>query len=292
MQAGRRRAVETSVRELLERAARVLQGDSARLDAELLLACVLECTRAWLYAHAEALVDQPARAAFERLLARRVEGEPMAYIRGRQEFWSLELEVSRATLIPRPDTELLVELALQTATASSIDVLDLGTGSGAIALALARERPSWRVLGIDIDPQALEIANANAQRLGLANVTFARGNWFDAATPRRVALIVSNPPYVCDNDPCLHALRYEPRTALVAGNEGLDALRTVISDAPRHLQEGGWLLCEHGAEQGGAVRQLFTRAGFATIETCCDLAGRERVTRGRGHHASGGGEYG
>jgi release factor glutamine methyltransferase len=273
--------VDGSVRALLSVAARALGGETARLEAEVLLATVLACSRGWLYGHAEVTVDAVARARFDAFIARRRAGEPVAYLRGRQEFWSLDLRVSPATLIPRPETELLVELALQRVARESLDVLDLGTGSGAIAVALGRERPAWRVLGLDIDADALGVARVNAVGVGVPNVRFETGDWYATLGGQRFAAIVSNPPYVRADDPCLTALRFEPRRALAAGDDGLVALRAVIGGAPQHLLGNGWLLCEHGADQGAAVRHLFSSAGFEEIETCRDLASRERVTLGR-----------
>jgi release factor glutamine methyltransferase len=212
------------------------------------------------------------------LLARRARGEPIAYLVGTKGFWSLELEVTSGVLIPRPETELVVELAL--ARLGDTDrVLDLGTGSGAIALAIAKERPRCRVTASDVSATALDIARHNAARLSL-DARFIESDWF-SAIEGRFDVIVCNPPYVAADDPHLGALVYEPRGALVAGHDGLGALRRVIADAPQHLVESGALIVEHGSTQGTAVRELFARAGFVAIATHRDLAGHERVTAGR-----------
>lgn len=269
------------MRGLLAAAAQAIGGPSARLDAELLLAAVLGRGRAWLRAHDDALPAAADRAAFHALVARRARGEPVAYLTGRAPFWTLELDTGGCTLVPRPETELLVEQALAV-LADEATVLDLGSGSGAIALALARERPRWRLLGIDRDAAAVAVARANAVRLGISNARFERGDWY-TGIDAVFDLIVSNPPYIEAADPCLDApgLRFEPRHALASGPDGLDALRTVVAAAPAHLRAGGWLLCEHGADQGAAVRALFADAGFAAVQTLRDLAGHERITRGR-----------
>jgi len=280
-QAGRDGAA--TVAELLLAARAALPADDARIDSELLLAHVLDCARSYLFAHPEARVAAPQCAAYRALVARRRDGEPLAYLVGRQEFWSLDLALDGSTLVPRPETELLVELALERLGARCARVLDLGTGSGAIALALASERPAWQVLGVDRDPRALALARANASRLGLANARFAPGDWFAGLAGERFDLVVSNPPYVRDDDPCLQdpGLRHEPRHALASGVDGLDALRRIAAAAPAHLAAGAWLICEHGAEQGAAVRALFRAAGLGDVTTRRDLAGHERATLGR-----------
>jgi len=280
-QAGRDGAA--TVGELLRAARATLPADDARIDSELLLAHVLGRARSYLFAHPEAAVAAPQCAAFRALVARRRDGEPLAYLVGRQEFWSLDIALDGSTLVPRPETELLVELALERLGARPARVLDLGTGSGAIALALASERPAWQVLGVDRDPRALALARANASRLGLANARFAPGDWFAGLAGERFDLVVSNPPYVRDDDPCLQdpGLRHEPRHALACGADGLDALRRIAAAAPAHLAAGAWLICEHGAEQGAAVRALFRAAGLEDVATRRDLAGHERATLGR-----------
>ena len=257
---------------------------ASRTDAERLLMHALGVDRAWLFAHALEPVEVGDAARFQALVARREQGEPVAYIIGRQGFWSLDLDVTPATLIPRPETELLVELALERLPADAPSaVADLGTGSGAIALALAHERPQARVVATDRSAVALEVAQANARRLGLDSVEFAQGAWFAPLAGRRFDLVVSNPPYIEDADPHLARgdLRFEPREALASGADGLDAIRALAADAGAHLAKGGWLLVEHGWTQGAAVRDLFEAAGFDSVFTARDLAERERVTGGR-----------
>jgi len=273
----------TIAQRLLE-AASSLPGESPRADAELLLARALGRTRSWLYAHSDAMLSDDQVSGFRALLDRRRRGEPVALILGTREFWSMELVVTADTLIPRPETELLVELALRHLPAQSPSrVLDLGTGSGAIALALARERPLAEVTAIDADARTLAVAQKNAARLDLGRIRFLLGNWFSAVRDERFDVIASNPPYIADGDPHLLQgdLRFEPRAALASGRDGLDALRTIVADAPRHLQPDGWLLLEHGFDQGGAVRALLQSAGFADIATHADMEDRDRVTCGR-----------
>lgn len=274
---------QRTVRAALEEGVARIAGDTPRLDAELLLANTLGCSRTWLLAHATDVLPDGAYADYASSLARRAAGEPVAYILGRAAFWSLDLEVSPATLVPRPETETLVEQVLALFDARPIRVLDLGTGSGAIALALARERPTWDVIGVDVDAAAVEIASRNAVRNRIANARFVEGNWFAPVTGSQFELIVSNPPYIRADDPCLLGvgLRFEPRVALASGADGFDALRTVVGGAPRHLLPGGTLACEHGAEQGAELRSLFARVGFNAARSVRDLAGHERVTLGR-----------
>ncbi|WP_313513076.1 peptide chain release factor N(5)-glutamine methyltransferase [Pseudomonas sp.] len=256
---------------------------SARLDAELLLAAALGKPRSHLRTWPEKEVEAAAFERFSADLARRRCGEPVAYILGRQGFWSLELDVAPDTLIPRPDTELLVETSLALLSATPQQVLDLGTGSGAIALALASERPVWSVLGVDRIAEAVALAERNRQRLQLGNASFAQSHWFSALAGRRFALIVSNPPYIAADDRHLGEgdVRFEPASALVSGPDGLDDIRLIVAQAPAHLQPDGWLLLEHGFEQAGAVRELLDAAGFAGVHSRHDLAGHERISLGR-----------
>lgn len=255
-----------------------------RIDAEFLLAHVLGRPRAWLYAHAEdALVAQQLER-FQTLVARRRAGEPVAYLTGRRGFWSLDLSVTTDTLIPRPETELLVELALaRLPVAQSASVLDLGTGSGAVALAIAHERPLARVTAVDSSTAALAVAMENGRRLQCRNVIFEWGNWCAGLEGRWFDVIVSNPPYIEDGDAHLQRgdLRYEPRCALVSGLDGLEDIRRISAQSRQHLLAGGWLLLEHGWQQGAAVRHLLAAEGFAAVCTECDLEGRERVSFGR-----------
>lgn len=271
------------LRQLLADAATALPGVEGRHEAELLLLHVLGKPRSWLFAHATDPVDTDAAQALHALLARRVAGEPVAYLLGQRGFWTLDLAVSPATLIPRPETELLVELALARLPAdTALAVADLGTGSGAIALALASERPLAAVVATDFSVAALAVARANAVRNGLARVQFVAGSWFAPLQGMRFDLIASNPPYIASDDPHLQQgdLRHEPASALASGVDGLDDIRVIVAAAPAHLHRAGWLLIEHGWDQGEAVRALFAQAGFAQVRTERDLEQRDRVTLG------------
>ena len=255
-----------------------------RADAEALLLHVLGQLRSWLFAHADDVLDTDVQATFEALVARRAAGEPVAYLTGRRGFWTLELEVTPATLIPRPETELLVELALERLPRDmACRVADLGTGSGAIALAIASERPQAQVVATDASADALAVARRNAQRQGFGNVRFVQGDWLAPLAGERFALIVSNPPYIEAADPHLARgdLRYEPAAALASGADGLDDIRRIIADAPAHLEAGGWLLFEHGWNQGDAARALLREAGYAQVFTAQDLEARDRVSGGK-----------
>lgn len=255
-----------------------------RVDAEALLLHVLRQPRSWLFAHADDALDPDALAAFAALVARREAGEPVAYLSGRRGFWTLDLEVTPATLIPRPETELLVELALQRLPRDAVThVADLGTGSGAIALAIASERPRTQLLATDASADALAVARRNAQRLGIGNVRFAEGDWLAPLAAGRFALIVSNPPYIEAADPHLARgdLRFEPSSALASGADGLDDIRRIVAGARAHLEAGGWLLFEHGWNQGEAARVLLREAGYAQVFTAADLEARDRVSGGR-----------
>jgi len=273
-------AAAASIRGLLQLAARHLAalGSAAPLEAQLLLACALQRPRSYLLAHDADAVDAAAHAHFESLLLRRAAGEPLAYLTGEREFWSLPLRVSPQVLIPRPETELAVERCLALAPSAPAPAADLGTGSGAIALALAHERPQWHIVATDRSAEALQLARANAQRLAATNLEFLQGDWFAPLEQRRFDLIVSNPPYVAADDPALAALRFEPAAALVGGSDGLDALRLIIHGAPAHLSAGGWLVLEHAATQASAVAAALVDAGFTRVRCHRDLAGHERVT--------------
>jgi release factor glutamine methyltransferase len=252
------------------------------VDAELLLAHALGRSRSWLYAHRDDPVDAVDADRFLVLLTRRAAGEPVAYLTGRRGFWSFDLRVTPDTLIPRPETELLVELALaRLPAATDLHLADLGTGSGAIALALAHERRRARVVAVDVSAGALDVAHANAVELGLANVEFRQGDWLAPLAGERFDLIASNPPYIAEGDPHLDDLRHEPSPALSSGRDGLDAIRTIAREAPPHLRPGGWLLLEHGWDQGAAVRGILRAAGFTDVMTDRDLEDRDRVTSGR-----------
>ncbi|KFN47816.1 hypothetical protein N787_07695 [Arenimonas metalli CF5-1] len=267
----------------LRDAASRLPGDAARLEAELLLAHAMQRPRSWFYAHASDVLDAADAEAFEALVRRRLHGEPVAQITGQRGFWSLELAVTADTLIPRPETERLVELALdRMPRAEPLRVLDLGTGTGAIALAIASERPLAEVTATDASAAALAVAAGNARDAGLP-VRFLPGDWFAAVPREQFDLVLSNPPYLADDDPHLQQgdLRFEPRSALASGADGLDAIRAISAGAPAHLAPGGWLLVEHGFEQGEAVRALFRAAGLEQVATERDLEHRDRVTLGR-----------
>ncbi len=255
-----------------------------RDEAEYLVAAALEVERAMLLAFPERPVDEARWARLLGWIERRARGEPLAYLTGRKGFWDFELTVTPAVLIPRPETETLVAAALDRIPREATwTVADLGTGSGAIAIAIARERPACRVLAVDRSRAALAVAEENRRRLGVGNLVLRQGDWFAPLAGERLHLVCANPPYVAPSDPHLleDGLPYEPREALVAGEDGLAALRRIGAEAPRHLHPGGWLLLEHGFQQGAAVRELLTTHGFEAVETLRDLGGQERVTCGR-----------
>lgn len=270
-----------SIQDLLA-SANLPDSPSARLDAELLLAAALGKARSHLHTWPEREVPQACAERFAADLQRRRGGEPVAYILGQQGFWSLDLEVAAHTLIPRADTELLVETALELLAATPARVLDLGTGTGAIALALASERPAWRLTGVDRVAEAVALAERNRGRLGLGNAGFQASHWFDALAGERYQLILSNPPYIAAGDHHLNEgdVRFEPASALVAGADGLDDIRRIIEQAPDHLEPGGWLLLEHGFDQAEAVRALLGARGFTQVQSRRDLGGHERISLG------------
>jgi release factor glutamine methyltransferase len=273
-------AAPHTVRGALLRAQARLAGcvEDARAEAEILLAAALARGRAWLLAHDEAPVPPPVARRYAQWIERRRAGEPVAYLTGTREFWSLALRVTPAVLIPRPETETLVEWALAClAERRAPCVADLGTGSGAIALALAHERPDARIIATDLSADALAVARDNARRLGLTNVQWRQGDGCAPLAGERCDLIAANPPYVAENDPHLAQLRFEPRLALVAGADGLAVLRAIAAQARSALRSGGWLLLEHGAEQGAAVRACLRDCGYRAIHTRRDGAGLERV---------------
>jgi len=256
----------------------------SRLEAQMLLLHVAGQSvhdRAWLLSHDSDALSSEQELTFSSLVARFLDDEPMAYLLGQQNFFGLELQVDRRVLAPRPDTEVLVEWALTLHESfSCMDVLDMGTGSGAIALALAQQRPSWHVCGSDASLEALSVARLNGERLH-TSVTWFEGSWWQAVGQQRFHLVVSNPPYIADNDPHMQALRHEPRSALTSGADGLDDIRTITAGACAHLHPGGWLLLEHGYDQAAAVRSLLQQAGFVDIDSRKDLAGIERCSGGR-----------
>jgi release factor glutamine methyltransferase len=282
--------MDLTVRELLSEGVQRLQQASAAaggsatpdLDAEVLLAHVLSVPRTRLRSHPAEPAAEGA-ASYRRLIERRALGEPLAYLTGTREFWSLPLRVTPAVLVPRPETEFLVERALALRSEPHGHAADLGTGSGAVALALASERPHWRVTATDLSREALAVARANAAQLAIGSVDFRQGSWFAPLAGERFDLIVSNPPYVAADDPALDdpALAYEPRLALTPGADALACLRAIARDAPQHLNRGGWLLLEHGAAQGAALRHELVLAGFRYVRSHPDLAGHERITEGR-----------
>ena len=261
-----------------------INGDEAKFESQILLQHVLNVNRAWLIAHALDPVQEDVYKKFEALLIRRLNGVPIAYILGYREFFGLQLKVSADTLIPRPDTETLVELALDKMSAqTSLYTLDLGTGSGAIALAIAKHRQNAQITAVDASQEALAIAIENARLLNIKNVHFELSNWFSALNNQKFDVIVSNPPYIEANDTHLEQgdLRFEPPSALASGADGLQDIRTIISQAPQHLRQQGWLLLEHGYNQAEQVAALLKQAGFSQISHAQDLAGINRVTMGK-----------
>ena len=277
-------AEPVTIRQLLKQAAGLLPADTARLDAEVLLAHALEKTRSHLHAWPEKLLSAEQQTQFQQLLQARIQGEPVAYLTGQREFWSLPLGLTPATLIPRPETETLVALALEVIPADSTALIaDLGTGSGAIALALARERPRCQLLATDISPAAIATAAANARQLGIGNIEFHTGDWCEPLAGRQCDVIVSNPPYIRNNDPHLQSgdVRFEPRGALAAGPEGMDDLEKIARCAGQLLKTGGWLIMEHGYDQGEQVTHLLEASGFQAVTDHADDAGLSRVIMGQ-----------
>ncbi|MDE1316994.1 peptide chain release factor N(5)-glutamine methyltransferase [Vibrio aestuarianus] len=259
-------------------------SDSPSVDAAVLMCHVLDKPRSYLLTWPEKLLTAEQLQHFEQLLSRRFAGEPIAYIVGEREFWSLPLKVAPSTLIPRPDTERLVEVALAKSNQIDGDILDLGTGTGAIALALASELPGSRVVGVDLRPEAQALATENAQRLAITNVTFLQGSWFEPIEPgTKFALIVSNPPYIEENDPHLTQgdVRFEPLSALVAEDNGLADIKYITEYARGYLQPQAWLVFEHGYDQGQAVREILVSLGYHNVVTEKDYAGNDRVTLGQ-----------
>jgi len=280
-------APTATVAACLQRGTRALasRSESPRLDAELLLCHVLRVSRAALVVRGADAVDTEDQCRYDDLIAQRAARMPIAYLTGSREFWSLELHVTPDVLVPRPETELLVELALQRLPQDQPrTVLDLGTGSGAIALAIAIERPLARIIAVDLSARALAVASSNSARLGLSRIEFRLGSWFHAVSGVTADLIVSNPPYVAGNDPALELLTHEPALALASGPAGLDALRAIVGNAAQHLNPGGWLLLEHGHTQDVEVVALLQRQGFDGITSHADYSGKPRVTLGTVHH--------
>ena len=278
------RVNDVSIRGLIKDATEVLGSDTARLDAEVLLASLLKKDRSYLLAWPEKILPQKTREQFHQLVKRRASGEPVAYLTGQREFWSLPLAVSTDTLIPRPETETLVTLALEKIPPDGcLHIADLGTGSGAIALAIAHERPRCRVVATDASAKSLEIAADNARNLGIENIHFIHGNWCDPLPQEPFDLILSNPPYIEDQDPHLEHgdVRFEPRTALAAGPDGMDDLDHIVACARQHLRKEGWLMLEHGYQQADRVKMRLSEHGYREISSHSDEAGLDRVCMGR-----------
>ncbi|MEO8002798.1 MAG: peptide chain release factor N(5)-glutamine methyltransferase [Arenimonas sp.] len=273
----------TRISELLREAASQIESETPRLDAELLLGFILKRNSAWFLAHGDDDLAPAPEAEFQLLLARRKSGEPIAHVLGSRGFWSLDLAVTADTLIPRPETELLVELAISKFSPDKkFRMLDLGTGTGAIALAIAGECKNAEVAAVDKSEKALAVAKANGVRNKL-DVEFRQSDWFSALTDRKFDLIISNPPYIAERDPHLVQgdVRFEPSSALVSGHDGLDDIRLIISQAPQYCSPQAWLMIEHGFDQGEKIRALFSEAGFSDVETVQDLEQRDRVTLGQ-----------
>ena len=280
-----------TIREALQQARDLLSANletNRHLEAEVLLGFTLGKPRSHLHAWPDKALNSTQQETFFELVARRAQGEPIAHITGRREFWSQELQITPDTLIPRPETELLVERALELIPQhTSFHIADLGTGSGAIAAAIASERPNSHILATDTSPAALSVAEANFKRLQLANITTNIGAWCTALPSNdHFDIIISNPPYIADNDPHLWQgdLPHEPTCALISGGDGLDDIRIIIHQAPAHLKARGWLLLEHGYSQGNEVQQLLKERGFTQVRTLKDLEKRDRMTEGRFNH--------
>ena len=278
-----------SIGQLLTSAEKQLKycSDSSALDAELLMMAVLNCQRSYLYTWPEKPLNKQQNQRFDDFITRRIAAEPVAYIIGRQGFWTLQLQVTEATLIPRPETELLVEAALNLPLTNNAKVLDLGTGSGAIALALAAERPSWQVTAVDSSLDALQVASSNAQHLNLQRVNFLQSDWFQNLPEHWLNepfdLVISNPPYIDRSDPCLQNLKYEPLAALVANNSGMADLQLIIEQSPAYLKEQGYLLLEHGNDHQQMLADLLKAQGYQNLILLKDLNNQPRVSGGQTH---------
>jgi len=277
--------MKQSIEQLLKTAEQQLTAvsDSPRLDAEVLLSTVLKKDRSYFRAFPEVVPDEHQQQTFQTLLAKRCDGQPIAHITGSREFWSLDLSVNEHTLIPRADTEILIEFILEQFPENKLSVADLGTGTGAIALALASEKPGWDITATDRSNQALKIAQDNAEQLALNNIHFKAGSWFDAINRQEFDLIVSNPPYIAAKDPHLSQgdVRFEPVSALASGDDGLDDIRLLIAEAAKYLKPNGWLILEHGYDQKEAVKQLFEDRGYQRITQRNDYGNNPRMTAGK-----------
>ncbi len=271
-------SIQMAIADSVERLADI--SESPRLDAELLVARSIDMPRSYLYAHPEDTLDAIALERLQRTLEQRLSGAPLAYITGIKEFWSMELMVSPATLVPRPETELLVDLALrEIPREADYQVLDLGTGSGAVALAIAKERQLCQITAVDISPDALAVAQLNARQLSISNVEFVEGDWTEPVAARKFKIVVSNPPYVASGDPALNALGAEPIIALSSGEDGLDSIRLLAKDCPGIVEDDGLILLEHGAEQRDSVADILLSYGWQRIQCYDDYSGNPRVTR-------------
>lgn len=259
-------------------------SQTARLDLELILAEVLKKSREYLYSYPEYELTAEEQKIISKLIKRRAKGEPVAYILGKKEFWSLELIVDKNVLIPRPDTEILVETVLNQIKKEKALIADLGTGSGAVALALAYTHPEWQLIATDSSQKALAIAKRNAKNLKIKNIKFFQGNWCEALPKKEFTAIISNPPYIRKHDPHLDNLEFEPQNALVSGEDGLDAIREIIRLAPKYLAKDGVLILEHGFDQHQKIKKLLQQAGFKNIKSVKDLAGHYRVILGNNYH--------
>lgn len=273
----------TTVKQNLARSAGLADSDTARLDTEILLGHVLGRPRTWLYTWPEYELSEAEQTEFDALFERRKNGEPVAHLTGTREFWSLPLKVDASTLIPRPETELLVETALELCPQETLRALDLGTGTGAIALALASEKPGWRIVAAEKSAEAVALAEKNRRALKLDKVQILQSDWFAQIPPQQFDLILSNPPYIDAADPHLEEgdVRFEPRSALVAAREGLVDIEWIAQKSIEYLQPGGWLIVEHGWQQAEAVRKIFAAAGLNNIESRKDYSGWERLTLGQ-----------
>ncbi len=275
--------MSVTIQTCMRRAQELKNSDSARLDVELLLAHIFDKDRSYLYTWPEKCLTEDQQEQFESLLGERLKGKPIAHLLGYREFWGLSFEVDASTLIPRPDTETLVEAALSLSLPIEAKVIDLGTGTGAIAMALASEKPSWHLLAVDQSLDAVNLAQRNQQRLQLSNVIVQRSDWFNDIEDSGYHLIVSNPPYIDKNDPHLAQgdVRFEPLTALVAEDEGLADIRHILHQGRQYLLPHGWLMLEHGYRQGAAVFQLFEEFGYQQVKTLQDFGYNDRVTLGQ-----------